>query len=437
MEVGATTIATSFATFAHAEHEPDIADTKAAVREIDSPRHFDREFRGRGLALGILRQELKFQLSAGLRTAIPGFAGTDVRASAADVAAEALSAARRLLIDSSSDASDTVLTLKSKIEQAAASTQALTGSDDDFAEVEDALSLVNTGLDDLGTEVANTFESSASVLEVQTQLSQRSTIRIRTQEGDIVKLDLRRTESLSATDIAVSNADGFASSTEVELSSQSRLTFKVNGDLNDAELAAIQNIFAQAEAIATEFFGGDLTAAFDLASGLEYDTEQLARVRLRFREEQTSEVSFAAIGQIQAEPVDEVASIPASGTDVAPVVSEELSSGSEIAPVVSAVPTTDDVVPDAEPDTVPVDVSVFAGFLDLISNYLRATSGSFGEDSGNNAISARFFYSESFKLELLKTVIEITAPAESEDGAALAATVIDAVSGDPEPDLVS
>ena len=148
-------------------------------------------------------------------------------------------------------------------------------------------------------------------------------------------------------------------------------------------------------------------------------------------------MSFAAIGRIEAEPVDEVQSVPAGVANVAPATPEALSSDSVIAPVVSGEPTTGDVLPDAEPDTGPVVDSAFAGFFNLISNFLRATSGSFGESSGNNAISARFFYSESFKLELLKTVIEVSAPAESEDGAAPAATIIDAVAGEPEPQLDS
>ena len=46
------------------------------------------------------------------------------------------------------------------------------------------------------------------------------------------------------------------------------------------------------------------------------------------------------------------------------------------------------------------------GFLDLISNFLRATSARFGEDLGSNTIRTRFFYSASFKLEILKTVLE-------------------------------
>ncbi len=434
MEVSATSVAASLATFARTERAPDIAETKGDVREHDSPRHSHHGIRGRGLALHILRQELKFALSAGFRNAIPGFAASDTGTSASEVAEEALSAVKQLLTLSSTDASRTVLALKKKISQAAASTQKLTHADDDFGEVKDAIKLVNAGISQLESQAQNTFESSASVLKVETKLTQKSTIRIRTQEGDVVRLSLRRKESLSATDVAISNANGSATSTEVEISSKSRLKLVVKGDLNEAEMAAVLNIFAQAEAIAHEFFGGDLAAAFDLASGLEYDTEQLARVSLRFREKQVSNLSFAAIGHTGANPVDDTEPVPVVTTNVAPPTSNEPSSNSEIAPVVVTEPATDDVLPDTKPGPPVVGDTALNGFLDLISNFLRATSARFGEDFGNHTIKTRFFYSASFKLEILKTVLELSAPAKSEDGASHAATIIDAVSVDNEQD---
>ena len=178
MEVSATTVAASLAAFARTEHRSDIAKTKDDVREHDSPRHSHHGFRGRGLALRILRQELKLALSAGFRDAIPGFAATEKSASAVEVAAEALSAVRQLIAHSSTNASCAVLAVKKKIKQAAASTQASTHSDDDSDEVEDAIHLVNKEINEIESEVQNTFESSASVLKVETKLSQRSTIRV-------------------------------------------------------------------------------------------------------------------------------------------------------------------------------------------------------------------------------------------------------------------
>ena len=76
----------------------------------------------------------------------------------------------------------------------------------------------------------------------------------------------------------------------------------------------------------------------------------------------------------------------------------------------------------------PVDNSALAGLFDLVSNFMRSVAESFESHSGNNAISAKYFYSESFKLELLKTVIKVAAPSESEGAAALASSIIDATS---------
>lgn len=423
MDVGLlTTIATSLGTTSHARQGAEVhaVEDSGHAREVEKPNRFAHGFHGRGLALGVLRQELKFAMSGNFRSELPGYAESSGGATASEVAAETLNAAKKLVLHSSADAGSTLVSLKSRVEEAAIAAREIVGGSDDLGDVEDAVQLVNEGLDELEAEAAQTFQSSASVLAVETELRQRSTIRIRTQEGDIVKLDLRRMESFSAIDVMVNGEGGTASTTQIEVSSGSRLSFSVNGDLNEAELAAIQNIFAQAEAIADEFFAGDLGAAFDLASGLEYDTEQLARVSMRFREKQVSEVVYAAIGSVQAPPAAEIGPVVAASSEATPEVA--------VTPAVVVVAEPEQPVQGENTGEVPVGDSALAGLFDLVSNFLRSVAGSFEGDSGNNAINAKYVYSESFKLELLKTVMQVAAPSESEGAATLASSIIDATS---------
>ena len=81
-------------------------------------------------------------------------------------------------------------------------------------------------------------------------------------------------------------ADGDSETTVAETSlaakSSTKVSLKVKGDLNSDELAAIQSIFVQSASLADEFFAGDYAAAFEAASGLEIDGQQLAKVSLRF-----------------------------------------------------------------------------------------------------------------------------------------------------------
>ena len=379
-------------------------------------------------ALGAFHQELKarlkFEFKAKFSMQQQGYAAVKDDVSSDDVAADALQTAKKLTAESPTTAAKSLISLKAKVHETASYVRQTVGGDD-LQEVDDAVAKVDAGISKLEKEVANSRESQASVLEVDTRTKQRSTIRIRTQEGDVVKLSLRRMDSMSATDTAQTDGENASTTTEVSVSSRSRMMLKVDGDLNDAELAAIQNVFAQAEQIANDFFGGDLQAAFASAQGFEFDAEQLARVNMRFRMQQHTAISYR-----------ETTSTPMMEANPEPVAIER---GSEkpvvqAAPVVSAEPETADVVntSDTTPEPVAAEVTEdaasitsngFSSFIESVSNFLRAVGEGFADQSGKQSI--RLHYSESFKLEFLKAVFHTVAPEESDDAAATAESTID------------
>jgi hypothetical protein len=412
--------------------------TKSSSEEQHHPRSHAHHSRGK--ALGILRQEIRQALSAHFRLHFaappPEYSANSSALVPADVAADALGAATELAGRSPLEASSTLANLRQQIENAATSVRESVG-EADFDDVEDAVSRVNEGLDDLDGEAARNIESSASVLSADTRLKQQSTIRIRTQEGDIVRFDLRFAERVSATDFSVTDGDTMFASTQVEISSRTRMVLKVNGDLNEAELAAVQNVFAQAESIANEFFGGDLAAAFEMAAGLEYDTEQLARVGMRFREKLVSNVSYAAIATTAPQPV----AAPAPTIEVAssePVAVPSSNTPPDSAPITTMPPILESARPIetdvAEQPTAPETVSpgedAISRFMDLLSSFLQSLNAGFEFESGTG--SFRFHFSESFKLEILKSVIQVSAPEGSEAAADNAATLVDAVAESTE-----
>jgi len=374
----------------------------------------------------ILRQEIRQILSASFRlsfsTLLSAYATNTGDDSPADVAADTLSAARQLAARSPLEASNTLVSVRRKVEQAATSVRE-TLVDHDHQAIDETMNEVSDGLDDLDDDAARNVASSASVLSAETSLRQRSTIRIRTQEGDIVRLDLRRAERMSATDVAVTEGDNEFSATRVEVSSRTRSVLTVKGDLNEAELAAIQNIFAQAETIADEFFGGNLAAAFDMAAGLEFDTETLSKVNMRFRAKQVSIIRFAVVQPELKQPKVGIGS-PAPG--IRPVEPEIPTA------VTNAVPAAVPAEPDAVPASAPAEPEVATAapatednaidsLAELLADFLRAVSEGF--ESG----SFRYYYSESFKLEILKSVLQVAAPQESGEAANVAAAMIDAI----------
>ncbi len=399
----------------------DLRPTEHSEKSDEMHRHHGRRGGGyRGRALGIFRQELRETLRAQFNPKLSGKENPYTRAlqpaTSGDVADEALLAARKVVAESPTKASAALISFRARVQETATSVRETVGVPDDVADVDDAVARIGRGLDDLESQVASNRESSASVLAIDTRSKQRSTISIRTQEGDIVKLSLRRKQSLSATDVAVSNGNGTSTSTELEVSSRSRMMLKVEGDLNESERAAIQNVLAQAEQMANDFFGGDMAKAFSLAEGFEFDTEQLARVSMRFRMHQVSNVVSLAPAPALATPMP---TTPIGPEASPPVAAPE----SPVAPISTAQPATDTpppVVPDVletsdEPvATRPPEVlasdksSALSDFFYSLSAFLRSVGEGFGV-AGSGA-SFTYHYSESFKLSLLNAVMHTVAP---------------------------
>jgi len=394
---------------------------------IEAPR--ERGIRGRrGLALGILKQELATWFKARYSLGhVQAPATTD------DVADETLSAAKHIVAESPSTAAKSLISFRARVEQAATYVREVIGADDGAEEIDDVVAKVGEGLDELENDVANYRESSASVLSVDTRSKQRSTIQIRTQEGDIVRFSLKRVDSMSATDVAYADGEMSVTSTEVSVSSRSRMMMSVEGDLNEAELAAIQNVFAQAEMIADEFFEGDIGAAFNVAQGFEFDTEQLARVNMRFRMREATSIAYAEtkpaipVGRIDPpviapSEVEGPAEVTAATEPVVrPVVSEPV-----VQPIVSDPVLQPIEQPEAETAVSPMGTSALENFLDALGVFLRSVGEGFVKASTES--SFRYHYSESFKLEMLKAVLHTVAPADDLNAEDNASRLIDGIS---------
>lgn len=438
------------------QYQATRASVQIAAHSVESSHDSDHRHRPPSdappdRALGIFRQELRSSVQSHFRARVSivqsGYSTVQGEPTSDDVATETLGVAQQLVAESPTRSGHALITFRSAVHETASYVREIVNSQDDTAAVDDAVAQIDDGLDSLETEVATNRESTATVLNVDSESKQRSVIRIRTQEGDVVKLSLRRYDRISASDNAVSNGAESSSSTEVEVSSRSRMMLKVEGDLNENELAAIQNVFSQAEEIANQFFGGDISAAFDLATGFEFDSEQLARVRLGFRNFQSSNVTYsesttslapasataataATASTVQPAAVEPVAveiSAPQSPAQPAPVRPVSTAPAVTVEPVDNAVETA----PESSPASA-IDTSVFSDFFSLISDFLRSIGDGFEANGASSSSSIRFHYSESFKLEILGAVINATAPEPLEDVASAASLVIDGIADSDE-----
>ena len=189
------------------------------------------------------------------------------------------------------------------------------------------------------------------------------------------------------------------------------MMLRVKGDLNESEYAAIQNVFSQAESIANEFFDGDLAAALNLAGGFEFDSDQLSRVKMRFRSHQVSNIAYT---ETMTRP--QPAQIEESVAPAAPQVALRAPVTAAPEPAPERAPDVAEPAPTPTPEAAPaspnvIDDQSLASFFETLSGFLRSVSEGFEPASGGG--SFRLHYSESFKLDILKAVIHTVAPEES------------------------
>ncbi len=389
---------------------------------------------GCGTALRAFRHELRMSLQAQFnfefRAQQPAFAANAEATGPEDVANEALGVARRVVAQSPTTAMKSLVAIRSRVEESAGFAREAIGGEEDFNDVRETLARIGAGLADLEAEAVAIREASSSILDVDMSTRQRSKITIRTQEGDVVKLSLKREDAISASTSQETDGDSLVSNTEIEFSSRSRMLLSVRGDLNEAELSAVQAVIEQAQKIADAFFGGDIGAAFNSAQGMEFDSDQLASVDMRFRMRQVTNVTYSET--TRARPV--LSEIPTPVIGETPVPAVESKAGPESAPtsapVVSkpvsmAIPVKDLPVPgqNISSDIVSPSRDSISAFIEMIGSFLRSANEGFDTGVGNTSINYR--YSQSFKLQILQAVIHAVAPDDAGDAGSNAVEAIE------------
>ncbi|MBT8099492.1 MAG: hypothetical protein KJO82_07060 [Gammaproteobacteria bacterium] len=273
-----------------------VADSRQLPQAAEKPGPEHRQQHSTNRGLQVFRAEMVQRL-------VKEFASLDMVASGAvaraepggsqQVAGQVLGMAKFALDFEGGSRASLIMRMRQTMQLAAISTRELVPAADDIGDVDAATQSIDEGLAEL--ESTGERQITASLTTVDTLRKQRTSLRIRTQEGDFVKIDLKRIDAMSATDVAIDDGENGLTYTEVQVSSKSKLMLRVEGDLNEAELTAIRDVFAQAEELAETYFAGDIEAALDVVAGFDFDAEQIAGVSLRFRAFEASSVSQALI----------------------------------------------------------------------------------------------------------------------------------------------
>lgn len=118
-----------------------------------------------------------------------------------------------------------------------------------------------------------------------TRTSNRMSLEIVTNDGDRVTVDFSQRQGsleMSVGGVSVS-ASAFSEKWDME----------VRGNLDDGEIAALEELFSDVQKLSETFFGGDLGAALDEAMSLGFDGNELASMSLNLRQQSFSNVSRA------------------------------------------------------------------------------------------------------------------------------------------------
>jgi hypothetical protein len=132
-----------------------------------------------------------------------------------------------------------------------------------------------------------------------------------TQEGD--KVSIRASSSLGISVSAGRDAKGLYGN--ASQSSASSFELSIEGDLNESELKAINQLLGRVDKLAGQFYAGNLDKVFDKALNLGYDDQQIASYSLNLSQVQIQQVAVA-YGAFA--PTDE-AQAPSLANQLAPV----------------------------------------------------------------------------------------------------------------------
>jgi len=130
--------------------------------------------------------------------------------------------------------------------------------------------------------------------------SQTMTLALTTQQGDEVRVDFRQLyaqyQQAQQAQSKQQDPEGvryFESRQALEATAfEERFGFSVDGNLNEAELNAVFDVFKQVDRLATEFFNGGIEKAFDKAQSLNIDFGQLQSLSLDLQKKETATVSY-------------------------------------------------------------------------------------------------------------------------------------------------
>ena len=140
--------------------------------------------------------------------------------------------------------------------------------------------------------VTSSNVQSAMILEQYQSKKNSFSFELITQEGDKVRISASSEFSRYEKGSSAQDEKGSALSYELSQRQSAGFSLQVDGDLNEAEMGAIDDLLSQVNDLSDEFYNGDLDTAFNMALDINSDKDQIAQFSLNLRQQQVSAQQF-------------------------------------------------------------------------------------------------------------------------------------------------
>lgn len=154
------------------------------------------------------------------------------------------------------------------------------------------------------TGTVQTNASNLRMYDLNESLSQSFAIEIKTKEGDVVSISYNGITSNHQNAFEYQDENSTIQGYQQETSSHSEFTISINGNINDDEQEALQDLMQQMQKVGHAFFKNDTQSAFQKAQKMGFDTEQIAGFSMSLNMEKSVQAVSAYQQVSERQPVD-------------------------------------------------------------------------------------------------------------------------------------
>ncbi len=122
-------------------------------------------------------------------------------------------------------------------------------------------------------------------------LSESAAIQITTQDGDVVSFNLEQIQASFERGEISGGRFGFEATQMAGQYASGSYSFSVEGELDEGEIEALNQLMVQIEGMSDQFFSGDFQGAFQSAMELGFDSQEIAEFSVNLSQTSVQQVS--------------------------------------------------------------------------------------------------------------------------------------------------